>query len=179
MISKSDKAISDKDSVSANLLSLISHEIRTPMNGIIGFSELLQKPQLSGSNQKKYIDIILKSSKRMLGIINDLIDISLIEAGQIKLNKVQTYVNIIINDLFTFFKQDADKKGIKLIHKNELPLKNSIIEADTRRVFQILSNLINNAIKFTSTGQIHLVIIKNLQPLSFMCKIQVLASLLN
>ncbi len=144
----------ESDRLKSAFLANISHEIRTPMNGIMGFSELLQKPELTGKKQELYIEVIRKSSERMLRIINDIIDISIIEAGEIKIQKEQTSVNTIMNDLFDFYKPYADIKGVKLIHKNELTLKDSIIEADRGRVIQILSNLIDNAIKNTSSGQI-------------------------
>lgn len=144
----------ESDKLKMSFLTNISHEIRTPMNGILGFAELLKSPELTGAEQNKYIKIIEKSSYRMLNIINDLIDISKIEAGQTEIHVQETPVNTIIDDLFTFFKPEAKAKGVNLIHKKDLTFKNSIIMADKNRVMQVLSNLINNAIKFTSSGSI-------------------------
>lgn len=104
----------ESDKLKMSFLANMSHEIRTPMNGILGFAELLKSPDLTGIEQKKYIKIIEKSSYRMLNIINDLIDISKIEAGQAEIHIQETPVNTIIDDLFTFFKPEAKAKGISL-----------------------------------------------------------------
>ena len=153
LIISKDKA-EESDRLKSAFLANISHEIRTPINGINGFSKLLEKPELSGEKQKLYLDVIRKSSDRMLRIINDLIDISIIEAGEIKVKKEPTSVNSIMNELFTFYKYSTQKSDVKIILKNELNMEDSIINADKGRVSQILSNLIDNALKVTISGQI-------------------------
>jgi CheY-like chemotaxis protein/two-component sensor histidine kinase len=127
----------------------MSHEIRTPMNGILGFAELLKTPELSGESQKMYIEAISLSGKRMLDIINDLIDISKIEAGQIEIRKENTDIPVLVRELILFFRPEADKKGIYLRSQNELPEEYSLMVTDKTKVAQIITNLIKNAIKFT------------------------------
>ena len=153
-LEKSKEKAEESDKLKSAFLANMSHEIRTPMNGIIGFTKLLKKPELTGSKQKKFIDIIQKSSNRMLNIINDIIDISKIEAGQMNIYKVQTNINTLIDELCVFFKPEARKKGLSLICIKELPDDHANVIADKDRLFQIYSNLINNAIKFTNTGKI-------------------------
>src|SRR5665647_310253 len=98
----------------------MSHEIRTPMNGILGFVELLKEPKLSGEEQKQYIGIIEESGKRMLNIINDIICISKVEAGHVEVVTSETIINDQIKYIYTFFKHEADSKGVKLIYKTGL-----------------------------------------------------------
>ena len=88
----------------------MSHEIRTPMNGILGFSDLLENPRITGNEQQKYIKIIQKSGHRMLNIINDIIDISKIEAGAVEINKKEINLKNVVDSIFVFFKAEADKK---------------------------------------------------------------------
>ena len=132
----------------------MSHEIRTPMNGILGFTELLKAKKLSGDIQQEYINIIEKSGKRMLNIINDIISISKVESGQIEVTTSETNVNEQIEYLYTFFKPEAEQKNISLFLTKELPSKDSFIKTDREKLYAILTNLIKNAIKFTNDGSI-------------------------
>ncbi len=135
-------------------LGNISHEIRTPMNGILGFSELLNDPHLSGEEQSEYLSLIQQSGERMLALINDLMDISKIDAGEAKLVESDTVVNQLLLALQAFFKPEADKKGLQLTLTNGLPDAESIVKTDSLKLNQILTNLIQNALKFTSKGSI-------------------------
>jgi CheY-like chemotaxis protein len=132
----------------------MSHEIRTPMNGILGFAELLKDPKLSGEDQQMFIDIIKKSGERMLNIINDLINISKVESGQMEISFSETNVNIQIDFLFNFFKLEAKQKGLNLSVSCSLPINEAFIITDREKVYAILTNLIKNAIKFTNSGSI-------------------------
>ncbi|WP_103070633.1 histidine kinase dimerization/phospho-acceptor domain-containing protein [Aquimarina sediminis] len=135
-------------------LANMSHEIRTPMNGIIGFSELLKKPKLSTNDQKKYLDIIEKSGKRMLGIINDIIDISKIESGQMVVSKSPVNIDNLLRYVHTFSKPLTEEKSLKLqlskLHKKH----KLVVYTDKEKVYAILTNLINNAIKYSDSGTI-------------------------
>ena len=111
-----------------NFLANMSHEIRTPMNGILGFTELLKAPHLTGDEQQEYINIIEKSGKRMLNIINDIISISKIESGLIELSLSETNINEEIKYIHNFFQQETKQKGIQLYISKELPTKYSIIK---------------------------------------------------
>ncbi len=153
LLKAKDKA-EESDRLKTAFLANISHEIRTPMNGIMGFADMLKSPDLTKAQQNKYIDIIEKSGKRMLNIIHNLIDISMIESNQANLHTEAFPVNNLIDELYTFFKPQAEAKKIHLIHKKELTREKDVIHIDKNKVTQILSNLLNNAIKFTDTGRI-------------------------
>lgn len=144
----------ESDRLKSAFLANMSHEIRTPMNGILGFSELLKNPELSGDLQQEYISIIEKSGARMLNIINDIVDISKIEAGLMQLNLKETNIHDQMEYIYSFFKPEAEAKGIELSLKDSLPLKESIIYTDSEKAYAILTNLIKNAVKFTEEGKI-------------------------
>jgi len=144
----------ESDRLKSAFLANISHEIRTPMNGILGFAELLKIPELSPEVQEHYIDVIEKSGNRMLNIINDIVDISKIEAGQMNVHLEETDVNQLLRDLHVFFTPEANSKGLRLIVRTDLPDENSIIQTDHTKLAQILTNLIKNALKFTMEGSI-------------------------
>ena len=144
----------ESDRLKSAFLSNMSHEIRTPMNGILGFTELLKEPQLTGDEKERYIRIIEKSGDRMLNTINDIIDISKIEAGQVEVVKSEVSLNIILKEQYTFFNSEAQSKGLELIYKPTLSDKEAIIVADKHKLEGILTNLIKNAIKFTKKGNI-------------------------
>jgi CheY-like chemotaxis protein len=122
------------------------------MNGILGFTDLLKEPKLSGEQQLKYIGLIEKSGTRMLNIINDIVDVSKIESGQMKVEIKESNINEQIEYLYTFFKPECESKGIHLTMKNSLPSNQSIIKTDREKVFAILTNLIKNAIKYSNHG---------------------------
>jgi len=151
----------ESDKLKSAFLANMSHEIRTPMNGILGFAELLKTPNLSGDEQQQYIAIIKKSGDRMLNIINDIVDISKIEAGQVKVFVSETKINEQTEFLYAFFKPEVERKGMQLILRNGLPDKAAIIKTDKEKVYAVLTNLIKNAIKFTKTGSIEIGYIKN------------------
>jgi hypothetical protein len=142
------------DRLKSAFLANMSHEIRTPMNGILGFSELLKNPNLTGDQQQEYIRIIEKSGARMLSIINDIVDISKIEAGLVKLDMKEANINGQIEYVYNFFKPEMEAKGIKFSFKNSLPSKEAVIMTDSEKLYAILSNLIKNAVKYTPAGSI-------------------------
>lgn len=144
----------ESDRLKSAFLANMSHEIRTPMNGILGFAELLKNPLLGGDSQKKYIGIIQKSGMRMLNIINDLIDISKVESGQMEIYKTTFDIKELIQDIHSFFESDALKKELLLemdIHGCSEQMR---IHSDKEKIFAILSNFVNNAIKYSKTGKI-------------------------
>ena len=151
---KAKEKAEESDRLKSAFLANMSHEIRTPMNGILGFAYLLKEPGLSGENQQEYIQIIEKSGARMLNIINDIIDISKIEAGQVEVTLSETNVNDQTNYIYNFFKPEVEQKGLQFILKNGLPSKDAIIKTDREKIYAILTNLVKNAIKFTQQGSI-------------------------
>ncbi|RXP46492.1 response regulator [Lutibacter sp. HS1-25] len=142
------------DLLKSAFLANMSHEIRTPMNGIIGFSELLKNPELTGDKQLQYIGVIEKSGERMLNIINDIIDISKIESGLMDVNLEEFNINNLSEYLFTFFKPEATAKGLEFTYQKKLDPKVAIIKTDRSKLLSILTNLIKNAIKYTDKGSI-------------------------
>lgn len=146
----------ESDRLKSAFLANMSHEIRTPMNGILGFADLLKEPDLSGEEQQQYIRIIQQSGKRMLNIINDIVNISTIEAGLIKLNFQETDISKQIEFIYTFFKPEAGAKGLKLVINNTLTEKDTILKTDGEKVYAILTNLVKNALKYTHKGSIEL-----------------------
>ena len=135
-------------------LNNFSHEIRTPMNGILGFINLLKLPNLTGVEQQKYINVIESSSARMLVTVDDLVNISMIEAGQMKVSNSE--INIIkkTKDIETLLGIEARKKGFQLLLKNSLPANEANIITDDAKIYGILTNLVKNAIKFTHEGSV-------------------------
>jgi PAS domain S-box-containing protein len=144
----------ESDRLKSAFLANMSHEIRTPMNGILGFSELLKEPGLTGEEQQEYIRIIQKSGVRMLNIINQIVDISKIEAGLMTLDIKESNINEQIEYIHTFFNPEAETKGIKLSFRKALPQNEAIITTDREKLYAILTNLVKNAIKYTKEGSI-------------------------
>jgi hypothetical protein len=144
----------ESERLKSAFLANMSHEIRTPMNGILGFTELLKEPNLSGKEQKEFINIIEKSGERLLNIIKDIMSISSIEAGQTEISISETNVNDQIEYIYTFFKPEADQKGLEIFYKKSLPTEEAIIKTDREKIYAILTNLVKNAIKFTYSGSI-------------------------
>ncbi|MGE0077413.1 MAG: PAS domain S-box protein [Bacteroidales bacterium] len=151
---KAKERAEESDRLKSAFLANMSHEIRTPMNGILGFAGLLKQPQLTGSQQKEYIDIIEKSGARMLGIINDIIDIAKIESGLIRITITETNIDEQLTYLYNFFKPEAEKKGLSLKVVNNVRVNDSLIYTDKEKLYAILTNLIKNAVKFTDSGSI-------------------------
>lgn len=140
------------DRLKTVFLQNISHEIRTPMNGILGFLELLNDDNLIENDRKTYIDIINKSGKRLLSTINDVIEISRIESGQLRLNLSEVNVHEMLVDLYGFFFNQAREKNLKLVSSKSSSTDGLIITSDRSALEGIFINLLRNAIKFTSEG---------------------------
>jgi len=146
----------ESDRLKTSFLANMSHEIRTPMNGILGFTELLKKPHLSGSEQQEYIGIIEKSGARMLNIINDIVNIAKVEAGQMEISVAAIDINDLLDEVSNFFKREAEIKKLKINTFKPLAEKEAIIHTDREKLIAILTNLVKNAIKFTDDGLIEI-----------------------
>ncbi|MFA6103181.1 MAG: PAS domain S-box protein [Victivallaceae bacterium] len=151
---KAKEKAEESDRLKSAFLTNMSHEIRTPMNGILGFTELLKEPHLTGEEQQTYISIIEQSGVRMLNTINDIISISKIESGQMDVSISATNINEQIEYIYNFFKPEIEQKGMQISFKNTLPAKEAVIKTDREKIYGILTNLVKNAIKFTFAGSI-------------------------
>jgi len=144
----------ESDKLKSAFLANMSHEIRTPMNGIMGFTELLKDPNLSGEQQHEFISIIQKSGDRMLSTINDIIDISKIESGLVSVDLSTFELNSFLNEIRLFFNPETAQKKLYLEFINSNDSVSHKINSDAVKLNSILTNLIKNAIKFTNKGGI-------------------------
>ncbi len=148
----------ESNKLKSAFLANISHEIRTPMNGIIGFSKLLiDNPDIDQETLDKYLSIINKSGYLLLNLINDIIDLSKIEANYLKINYRACRVNNIMDELLSFYneeKKTVEKSHIKIILEKGVEDNDFTIYSDPNRINQVLFNLLSNALKFTYEGKI-------------------------
>jgi PAS domain S-box-containing protein len=157
----------ESDRLKSAFLANMSHEMRTPMNGILGFTDLLNDNNFSGEERQNFIEIIKKSGQRMLNTVNDLIDISKIETGQMKLLYAETDINLQVLTLYSFFEYQAQEKNLALTLKNNIPDDLVIVKTDIAKFDSILTNLIKNALKYTDTGTIEIGCSRNNNSLEF------------
>jgi len=143
----------ESDELKTAFLQNISHKIRTPLNGIIGFSELLNHEDLNKDEIKEFTSLIGQSGKRLLEIVNNILDISKIQTGQVRIEQKPVSINLLFSDLLTFFDPVAKAKSINL-HYHIPENEDRTIFSDEGKLNQILTNLISNAIKFTKSGDI-------------------------
>ncbi len=140
-----------------SFISGLSYQIRTPLNAIVGFSELLKDPNLSIQSKQIYINHIHSSGNYLLQLVNNLVDISRIESGQLEVNKEEMTLNIILDELFRHFeeqKKEMGKAGVTLVLKKTVKEENFSILTDKDRFRQIMTNLIENALKQTEEGTV-------------------------
>lgn len=154
LITAKEKA-EESDNLKTAFLHNISHEIRTPMNAIVGFSMALKNPDLLPEKCNYFTEIIIQSSNQLLAIINDIVSIATIEAGQVQINETETNLNKICNLLNEQFKLKAKIQDVFLNLKTTLPDKEALIFTDEIKLTEILTNLIGNALKFTSKGTVN------------------------
>jgi PAS domain S-box-containing protein len=152
-----EKAV-ESDKLKTAFLANMSHEIRTPMNAIIGFSDLLADSGLPEGDKKNFIHIIQNNGNVLLNLIDDIIDMAKLEAGQLSINKRVLNVNTVLDDLYNYFielRNKMEKPHVE-IRFPQYRCKNFELMTDALRFRQIISNLLNNALKFTESGFIEL-----------------------
>lgn len=152
---KAEEKALESDRLKSGFLANVSHEIRTPMNGVMGFAELLKDESLSREQQLEYISVIEKSGERMLDLINDIVNISMIDTGQIKLHLSNVETAELLTSLTALFEPAAREKGVSLkfsqCSENEA-VSNLLL--DREKVICVLSILLKNALKYTTKGSI-------------------------
>jgi len=151
-IFKSKQEAENANRFKSEFLANMSHEIRTPMNAIIGFSSILEK-KITNEKNKIFINKIIKSSNSLLELINDILDISKIEAGQLTIQKTSSNIRNIIDEVLLFFSEVSKNKSIPINITIDKRIPEYLI-IDALRVKQILTNLISNALKFTNKGKV-------------------------
>ena len=158
-ISELEMQLKSKDKELWNIrnifLSKIGHEFRTPMNSIIGFSNILAKNDLTTDQKELYLEYINSSSDDLLNLVENMIDLAMLEAGQMELNAVACSVNALFNELYAYFnrqKHILEKHSVALLMSKSVEENDLVIETDTLRLKQVLSNLISNGLKFTDKG---------------------------
>lgn len=151
---KAKEKAEEGDRLKTAFLHNISHEIRTPMNAIVGFSALLGESDIDSKVRNDYIEIIMQSSNYLLSIINDIVDISNIEANLVKTVKTSININTLLRSLCDRHIPKADEKKIQLIFETSVPDSDANILTDSAKLSQIINNLLNNAIKFTHIGYV-------------------------
>lgn len=151
---KSKEAAEYSKKIKENFLANMSHELRTPVNGIVGLTQLLRKTTLT-DQQLNVLELLESSSQSLLGVINDVLDISKIEAGKFNIIRSINNINEVVNSIYKLLKFKADEKLIDLILEID-PAVPEYLMLDSLRLNQILMNLLSNAIKFTDSGTVKL-----------------------
>ncbi|MFO8001383.1 MAG: PAS domain S-box protein [Marinilabilia sp.] len=144
----------ESEKLKTAFLQNMSHEIRTPLNSIIGFSEMLGIEKIDDEERKEFTSIIVKSSRQLLELVNDILTISAIETQQDEITISEVNINKLLSELYAIFRSRAKEKGIKLKKDLPLPEDKSLLKTDELKLRQILTNLLGNAIKFTSEGSV-------------------------
>ncbi|TFH49603.1 MAG: PAS domain S-box protein [Bacteroidia bacterium] len=153
LIRARDKA-EQSDRLKTAFLHNISHEIRTPMNAIVGFTTLLDSPDNTDESRRQYIDIIYQSSNQLLSIITDIVDISNIETGLVKVTLTEVNLNVLIRNLYDQYRLRVSNQNLAFSCTAHLADSDAVVMTDETKVIQIFANLLNNALKFTREGRI-------------------------
>ena len=151
---KAKEHAEESDNLKTAFLNNISHEIRTPFNGILGFLSLIQNDDVTHNERDEYIALINASAQRLINTINDIAEISQIQARQVTVTLTETDIFSLTSELFDRFTYNAEIKGLKFHIKNDLPQNLNYINTDRIKLNSILNSLISNGIKFTKEGSV-------------------------
>ena len=154
-LSLAKEAAEEATRAKSRFLANMSHEIRTPLNAVLGYTQLLMRDEKITGNQRERLQLILVSSQRLLGLINDVLDLSKIESGVLNLRKEYFDLHQEVADIQTIMAERAQNKGLNLITQVDMPAP-YIVKGDRQKIGQILLNLLGNAIKFTPAGSVSL-----------------------
>lgn len=154
-LSLAKEAAEEATRAKSRFLANMSHEIRTPLNAVLGYTQLLMRDEKIAGNQRERLQLILVASQRLLGLINDVLDLSKIESGVLNLRKEYFDLHQEVADIQTIMAERAQNKGLNLITQVDLP-DPYIVKGDRQKIGQILLNLLGNAIKFTPEGSVSL-----------------------
>ncbi len=139
----------------SSFLASMSHELRTPLNAVLGFSQLMHSDKTLNEQQRGNLDIINNSGKHLLQLINDVLDMSKIEAGKIDLMPEDMDLGELVRDVIEMLQVRAEQKGLRLIYDQSSDVPR-FVRADGPKIRQVLINLLSNSIKFTDTGGVTL-----------------------
>jgi signal transduction histidine kinase/CheY-like chemotaxis protein len=153
VIDREQQAVIASGHAKSNFLATMSHEIRTPMNGILGMAQLLMIPTLQENERLDYARILFNSGQTLLGLLNDILDASKIDAGKLELTPVNFSPQTVLEEIHALFNEMARQKGLELRIAWQGP-PTQRYQADAIRLRQMISNLVTNAIKFTNSGSI-------------------------
>jgi signal transduction histidine kinase/FixJ family two-component response regulator len=152
-LKKAKETADSANQAKSEFLANMSHELRTPLNGILGYAQILERANTLSDQEKKSVKIIHQCGSHLLTLINDILDLSKIEARKMELNFTEFHFPSFIQEVVEICAIKTEEKGIEFVYNSEgeLPLG---IQADEKRLRQVLINLLSNAIKFTETGQV-------------------------
>lgn len=153
-LAEAKKKAEESDKLKSAFLANVSHEIRTPLNSIVGFSSLLTEPDLDQNTRKAYADLVESNTESLLVLIDEIIDLSKIEAQQLSIKKQDFSVDALIDELFQMFSLNQQNPEIRLNAVKISPEMELFVNSDRVRVRQIFINLLSNAFKFTERGLI-------------------------
>ncbi len=152
---KAEAKARENDQLKSAFLQNISHEMRTPMNAIIGFTEIMMQGDEAELDKSYYLEVIHKSTQQLLGVVNDVVDISMIETGAVEPIRDQFELNRMLDELYTSFLPEM-KEQLRLVLRKGLPKQTVTLVTDEMKLKRVIINLLNNALKYTHKGQIEL-----------------------
>src|SRR5690606_24314860 len=151
-LAERNEALEQADRVKSEFIANVSYELRTPLNTIIGFAEILNNRYFGALNnrQAEYSEGILEASRRLLSLINDILDLATIEAGRMELDRGQVEIGALVENVYQLTREWAREQQLTLLH--DCPADIGSLEGDERRLKHALFNVVSNAVKFTPPG---------------------------
>jgi PAS domain S-box-containing protein len=150
-LEKAFKELKELDNMKDDFLSLVGHELRAPLANILGYTEFLKEWDISVKERKEFVEIIYQESQHLRRLVDDILDLSRMEAGRVVYNYIRTSINRVIQTALDTLKPMADRKEVRVVANYNEELEQ--VEMDPDRIKQVVSNIIHNAIKFTDAGK--------------------------